>query len=87
VDLPTRLKDVALSDSGFLFDPYTGLTFSTNASGRFMLERLKAGHKPDELSGELRKAFALEEGDDPARDAREFLLLLRENGVLPRDEG
>ena len=29
----THLKDLALSDTGFVFDPYTGATFTTNATG------------------------------------------------------
>jgi hypothetical protein len=86
MDQMQRLRDVAISDSGFLFDPYTGLTFSVNATGRFILEKLKSGLDAEAIPEALRQGFELTEGDDPGRDVREFLLLLRENGILPREE-
>ena len=81
-----QLKDLAISDSGFLFDPYTGLTFSVNPSGKFLLEELRAGRDPSRLAPALRSAFELAEGDDPERDVAEFVVLLREHGLLPREE-
>jgi len=36
-----KLKDLAVSDSGFVFDPYTGSTFSVNAAGRLILKGRK----------------------------------------------
>jgi hypothetical protein len=39
-----------------------------------------------DLEGELRSGFDLCEPDDPARDAREFVLLLREHGILSRED-
>jgi hypothetical protein len=83
VSAATRLHDVAVSDSGFLFDPCTGLTFTTNPVGRFLLERLKAGDSPESLPGALARAYEVGLGDDPARDAREFVSLLREQGLVP----
>ena len=53
-----QLKDLAISDSGFLFDPYTGLTFSVNPSGKFLLEELRAGRDPSRLAPALRWALA-----------------------------
>jgi len=82
----SRLKDLAVSETGFLFDPYTGLTFSVNATGRFILEKLRGGVEIDHVADELRKAFDHGEHDDPVRDVREFVLLLRDAGILPREE-
>mgnify|MGYP000919495472 CR=1 FL=1 len=55
--LTQRLKDVAISDSGFLFDPVSGLTFSVNPTGRFILDRLRAGR---DLQGEIGRASCRE---------------------------
>lgn len=85
MDTTTRLQDLALSESGFLFDPYTGLTFSLNASARAMLEGLKKGDPPERIVTSLRERFALTDVDDPERDLQEFLRMLREHGLLPRD--
>src|SRR5205085_12462462 len=32
-----HLKDLAISETGFVFDPYTGATFTTNATGHCVL--------------------------------------------------
>ena len=34
MDVREKLSDLAISDKGFVFDPYTGSTFSLNATGR-----------------------------------------------------
>jgi hypothetical protein len=86
MDTMKRLKDLAISDSGFLFDPCTGLTFTTNPPGQVILRKLREGLAPDAIEPVLRAEFDLTDVDDPARDVREFLLLLREHGILPRDE-
>jgi hypothetical protein len=85
VDLQQRLKDIAISESGFVFDPFTGVTFSVNATGKLILLQLREGRSPDQLDAALRESFELFEDDDPSRDVHEFLGLLREQGVLPRE--
>ncbi len=80
-----RLKDLAISDSGFVFDPMTGITSTVNPTGRFILLQLKEGATPEQIEAALREAFDLVEGDDLHRDVREFLLVLREQGLLPRE--
>jgi PqqD family protein of HPr-rel-A system len=80
-----RLKEVAISDTGFVFDPMTGLTFSLNPTGRFILERLREGRDGREVLADLRAAFDTMDGDDLARDLGEFLRQLQEQGILPRD--
>jgi len=86
MDVRERLHHVAVSDSGFVFDPYTGLTFSVNSTGRAILERLRAGDGVEGICQALAERFATGQGDDLQRDVREFLLQLREQGILPRDE-
>lgn len=81
-----RLRELAVSDTGFVFDPYSGFTFSVNPTGRFILEQLKTGLDVDGVVGRLREGFETQPSDDPARDVNEFVLMLRENGLLPRDE-
>lgn len=87
MDAQRRLEDLAISESGFLFDPMTGITSTVNPTGRFILLRLKEGKGAEEIEAALRHSFDLVEADDPHRDVREFLLLLREQGILPREDG
>lgn len=87
MDAGERLRNLAVSDTGFLFDPVTGLTFSVNATGRAILDLLKQGRDAEGVKAGLAERFETGEGDDLDRDVREFLLLLREQGILPRDGG
>lgn len=85
MSIGARLKDVAVSDNGFLFDPYTGLTFSVNRTGKIILERLRDGLDPAGVERALAVELEVAPGDDPGRDVREFIIMLREAGLLPRD--
>lgn len=85
MDLPTRLADLAISDSGFVFDPYTGASFSVNATGLALLRALKDGTTDrDELVTTLEQGFDVR-GEDLGRDVDEFVGLMRRYGLLPRD--
>jgi len=79
-----KLRDLAVSESGFVFDPYTGATFSVNATGAVLLEGLKQGHGREALVAALRERFDVQ-GEDLARDVDEFLSQLKQQGVLPTD--
>jgi len=77
-----RLKDLAISESGFLFDPYSGTTFTVNNTGKFILQLLMEGKVIEEIESALRKRFEI--GDEDLRsDIYEFVNLLKENHFLP----
>jgi PqqD family protein of HPr-rel-A system len=84
MDQRHRLRDLAVSESGFVFDPYGGQTYSLNAPGRVILEALRRGDDVPAIEAALREAFQVEPGTDVARDVREYLLRLREHGWLPQ---
>lgn len=79
-----RLKDLAVSETGFVFDPYSGATFSLNASAFCLLRGLKEGLDRDKLIARLEESFDVTDAD-LSRDIDEFLELLRYNGVLPHE--
>lgn len=81
----TRLQDLALSDTGFVFDPASGATFTVNASGLCVLKAMRDGLSRAEIAARLRERFDVRAGD-PARDVADFMELLAQHGVLPRDE-
>ena len=80
-----RLKELAVSDSGFVFDPCSGATFSANESGLAILEGLKQGQGPAELISALKDKFEVVRTEDLRRDLDEFVHMLRSNQLLPDD--
>jgi len=82
MDQRQRLRDLAVSESGFVFDPYGGQTYSLNAPGRAILEALRRGADAAAIEAALRESFEVDAGTDVARDVREYLLQLREQGWL-----
>lgn len=85
-DYQQRLRDLAVSESGFLFDPFSGATYNTNATGRTILQALRDGVDRKGTLERLRSEFHFADGDhDLERDLDEFVLMLRENGILPSD--
>ncbi len=78
-----RLMDLAISESGFIFDPYTGFSYTVNQTGRFILDLLKKGKEIEEIQSLLRDKFAVGEADLRA-DISEFVSVLKEDNLLPR---
>jgi hypothetical protein len=77
-----RIQALAVSDTGFVFDPLTGVTYSLNRPGLTLLRGLCAELGREALGVRLREEF--EVGDeDLSRDVDEFVQQLRENGLLP----
>jgi PqqD family protein of HPr-rel-A system len=79
---PGRLRDVAIADTGFVFDPRTGHTFTVNPTGLAVLRGLTQGLSPEAVARALADDFELEGGEDLARDVDEFVARLREQGLV-----
>jgi PqqD family protein of HPr-rel-A system len=79
-----RLKDLATSDTGFVFDPYSGATFTANASALAILDCLKRGMGRAATVEALRERFDASSEDLP-RDIDELVQSLRLFGLVPSD--
>ncbi len=79
-----RLGDLALSDTGFAFDPYSGSTFTINATGVCVLQALKEGLPRDAIDARVRERFDARYAD-VARDVDDFVALLRQHGLVADD--
>ena len=79
-----RLSQLAISASGFVFDPRSGATFTVNDSGRTIIEGLRDGHGLDAIVASLDDAFACDRAD-LKRDTLEYVRQLRDQGLLPTD--
>ena len=79
-----HMKDLALSDTGFVFDPYSGATFTVNPAGLCILHGLREGLSRGELRERMRQRFELQ-GEELDRDISDFLGLLRQHELIPND--
>jgi len=52
-----HLAMLALSDTGFVFDPRTGHSYTVNSTGLALLRGLKQGSSPAQFEEELRASF------------------------------
>lgn len=79
-----RLNDLALSESGFVFDPYSGGTFTVNRAGLVLLRALRDGLGRAAVIDRLRAEFRVEQADLES-DVGEFTRLLIQQGLVPPD--
>jgi len=78
----TRLAQLALSESGFVFDPMSGATFTANDTALEILRGLVAARGRAEILAALGARFATD-GSDPERDLSEFVLVLKQHQLVP----
>ncbi len=53
----SHLAMLAISDTGFIFDPRTGHSYTVNSTGLALLRSLKQGLQPSQFEEELAAAF------------------------------
>ena len=53
-------KNVALSDSGFLFNPSTGDSYSVNEIGRKIISFIQADKSDDEIINQIVKEYMID---------------------------
>ena len=70
------LNRLALSESGFVFDPVTGNSFSMNVTGLAILRRLQRGESLERVVATLQEEFAVN-AQTAERDVIEFAAQLR----------
>ena len=54
-------KNIAISESGFVFDPSTGDSFSLNPSGREILELLSQNKQVDDIRVSLQEKYDVDD--------------------------
>lgn len=74
-------KNIATSDEGFVFNPGTGDSFSTNAIGSQIILLLKQNKSPQEITEEICKMYDVDRLVFE-RDLDDFTTLLKEFGIL-----
>lgn len=67
-----KLSVLAVSESGFIFDPVTGHSYTANATGLKILELLKTGKSEDEIKSAIMEEFDASD-DEVTVDIQDFI--------------
>jgi hypothetical protein len=78
-------KNIAISDSGFVFNPSTGDSFSTNQVGLEIIRLLKENRSKEELIKELVLKFSTDEST-LEKDLGDFFMMLNSYQILVNND-
>ncbi len=76
-----KLARLAINDEGFIFDPVTGNSFTTNRVGLWILKQLKEGKEPTQIWQEMTERFEVDP-ETAERDLTDFIGQLRTYKLL-----
>ena len=77
----TTLKNLAISDTGFIFDPFSGKTFTINEVGMVIIQSLKNGEDVGLIQNKIMEEFDITL-DQLERDISDFLIQLKEQSLI-----
>jgi hypothetical protein len=75
------LKELAISESGLIFDPATGSIYTSNPVGLLILGALKEGKEAGDIRNLVVKNFDVDE-QTAERDIYDFYSQLHSSGVI-----
>ena len=78
-------KNIALSDSGFVFDPSSGDSFSTNPIGLEIIQQLKEGKSVESIKKEMLGKYMTDE-TTLEKDIYDFMKMLVKLNVAEEDK-
>lgn len=74
-------KNIAISDEGFIFNPATGDSFSTNKVGAKIINLLKEDKSISDLTQEIIRIYDVD-GSLFERDLEDFITLLKNHSII-----
>ncbi len=74
-------KNIAISDSGFIFNPETGESFSLNASGKEIMSMMKEGKSYKDIKKYILDTYETDENSFE-RDYEDFTVLLKMHNLI-----
>jgi hypothetical protein len=77
----SKLKKLAISESGLVFDPATGTIYTSNPVGLLILDALKEGKEDVAIRDLLLKNYEVD-AQTVERDMYDFISQLNGSGVL-----
>lgn len=78
-------KNIALSDSGFVFNPSSGDSYSVNPIGLEMIKLMKEGKNQQEIKDHILENYAVDEAS-MEKDYYDFIKMLEQHKLIDKDE-
>jgi len=76
-----RLQHLAINEEGFVFDPLTGESFTTNKTGVFILKRLQEGKSEERILKDVLEEFNVSK-EEAERDLVDFIQKLKSLNLI-----
>ncbi|MDZ7742959.1 MAG: PqqD family protein [Bacteroidota bacterium] len=81
----TKIKsNVAISESGFVFNPFTGESYSVNPVGANIFNKLKEGKNYDQIRQEMLEKFQVD-AETLERDFSDFISMLKQYQLIEEE--
>jgi hypothetical protein len=74
-------KNVAISDSGLVFNPVNGESFSVNPIGVEIINQMKEGRSRDEIAAGITERYSVD-SDTFEKDFNDFLTILTHHSII-----
>ncbi len=81
-----KLKRLAISEEGFVFDPETGNSYTVNETGLLILKKLREGLSPEEIAGIMNEEYGISR-EEALRDIQDFLESMARFGLWEEKYG
>ena len=78
-------KNVAISDSGFLFNPVSGESFSVNPVGAEIINMLKEEKSLEQISKQIHNNYNTDEATIE-KDLYDYVGILKQHNLIESDE-
>jgi hypothetical protein len=78
-------KNIALSDSGFVFNPSSGDSYSVNPIGIELIKMMKEEKGEDEIKQYVMNTYAVDEAT-AEKDFYDFIKMLEQYRLIQKDE-
>jgi hypothetical protein len=78
-------KNIAISDSGLVFNPVNGESFSVNPIGLEIINQLKEGKSKEEISKEILGRYSADT-DTFEKDYQDFISILGHHSIIEGHE-
>ena len=78
-------KDLAVSETGFLFDPNTGESYNLNKTGQFIFKQLAENRSQEEILKIVLDKYDID-NQVLNRYLDEFLMMLRQFNLIEKEE-
>jgi len=74
-------KNIAISETGFIFNPLSGDSFSTNATGQEILRKLQTKVSFKDLCNHISKTFFVDI-ETAEKDLTDFIIILKNYQII-----